>query len=135
MNNKIQFRAWDSKKKQFITEVPFCEYMLDSDTWDHIRDDECSMTYPANPFNTFNGRIIYTQYTGLKDKNGIEVYIGDIIKHEFPKTGKNTTTVKWTEEDHDNHPGIIIKELWGQQYGEIEVIGNIFEKPPLVTRV
>lgn len=69
------------------------------------------------------------QYTGLKDKNGKEIYEGDIIAFPTYKTviewsDKHAAYKPWCEymEGHDN-----IEE------GEpIEVIGNIYENPELL---
>jgi len=72
----------------------------------------------------------YMQYTGLKDKNGKEIYEGDTIQAE----GGNPNTVLWWEE----------KGLWGvdekdtyydylfEHYKEHEIIGNIYENPELI---
>ena len=70
------------------------------------------------------------QYTGLKDKNGVEIYEGYILTD---RDSGDYYSVEW----NDNWPGLIIRYSDGfwlslEKSNSHEIIGNIYENPELL---
>ena len=103
---EIKFRAWDSGKRKFIyTSVPRFNGCWDIDFLD----------------------VEFQMATGLKDKNGKEIYEGDIVNTDG--IVKEVVFDKWL-------PGFIgLVSYPGEievDEKKIEVIGNIYENPELL---
>ncbi|AVK85292.1 hypothetical protein C3943_18050 [Lysinibacillus sp. B2A1] len=122
MSREIKFRAWDEIGEWMgdVTSIDFDERTIFMTT--RCIDDENCFELDKTPV---------MQYTGLKDKNGKEIFEGDII------TGKGIQgVIKWIPE----HCGFLIHEEMGYTFIDAgnapatsyEVIGNIYEHPELL---
>lgn len=102
----IKFRAWDKKNREML-KIGLVN--LDVDT------------------------LIFMQYTGLKDKNGKEVYDGDIIYWSCDDFEENVVVfwddehLRWSIYQIENKLAIDCLYEYSES-DEIEVIGNIYEK-------
>ena len=77
-------------------------------------------------------------FTGLVDKNGMEIYAGDILnfggKSNVPVVFENGAFTIWEEPigwDYDSESGIRIYDL----KFKAEVIGNIYENPEILLTI
>ena len=123
---EIKFRAWDLKTKKMHTaeNINFC--------------GRKTVTVQYNPVKKIClDSAILMQYTGVKDKNGVEIYEGDIIRGH---TGRYQVdcVVRWSMGNCGfiAEPTIMERTYLCLNPGSTksyEVIGNIYENPELVS--
>jgi len=115
MNRPIKFRAWDKQSK---------EWFLNSVS---LRQIYCFMP----PKEEWLVGLEWSESTGLHDKNGKEIYEGDIFQDD---EDGSCEYVEW-----DKEFGGWSTQAWysvgefAQNAERLEVIGNIYENPELIT--
>ena len=85
------------------------------------------------PTDPKNSALVIQQYTGLKDKNGVEIYEGDIVKVYSEEFENENFTGKVIFDEGSFLTWINKNDIRGVWSGDnIEVIGNIMENPELL---
>lgn len=141
MSREIKFRAWDKKSKK-IREIDCIAFhnkrgAFDFDSsntpkvinvWgrDMIEDKDCILHREEND-------VILMQFTGLTDKNGINIYEEDILKAsesivKIVFSGRGYEGIYLNKEEKHEPP------IQNNNYLQWEVIGNSFESPELLTQ-
>lgn len=79
---------------------------------------------------------ILMQYTGLKDKNGKEIFEGDVIKTNWyhVKDIIQLVTITTRGVMQGNPDKNSIDSIYSNQERDFEVIGNIYENPELISK-
>ena len=131
MNREIKFRAWhkDLKKMFKIGQIT-----LEEGTWNFEPNDRgfIGMSIPYQP------SFVLMQYTGLHDKNGKEIYDGDIVYCQT-KYGKAKAIIKFIDgkfvaywNSALTHPENGYHIACYEINKRFEVIGNIYDNPELL---
>ena len=133
MNREIKFRAWLKDAKFFaeIRQISFFEGETVVKIYDQPMSEEVW-------FDLEDLELL--QYTGLNDKNGVEIYEGDII------ASQNSDRDNWYVSHHEvvwHDAGLQAKQIcsngshiglsyWTRGENGYVVIGNIYENPELL---
>lgn len=111
MSREIKFRAWDKVYKRMVYVLnPIIHGEVDIFNFNFLKNYDCN--YEC------------MQFTGLLDKNGKEIWEGDILKSETMET---LMPVKW----YSDSAGFNLVWIKGHN---VEVISNIYKNPELIKK-
>ena len=111
MSREIKFRAWDKYEKKYESEVGVIP-----NGW---RENVTEEGWRIRPNDKY---WVIEQYTGLKDRNGKEIYEGDIVSKEYAGGDTQPLVVHFDETEAQFQVG-----GFGIDPTRVEVIGNIHE--------
>lgn len=134
---EIKFRAWEEGAKEG----------LQMWSWKEMKETQLN-----GLFNDYSKKYVLMQYTGLKDKNGKEIYEGDIVKTfngsyaeikygEYRDEGVlDQDDEYYVDNDGDERADVGFyagskdgdNGLDNMSYKWIEVVGNIWDNPKLL---
>lgn len=139
MKREIKFRVWDHNTDTMMIPDNFEFYDGEIGWIDAGREADPKSGNDGDP-----GQFEVMQYTGLRDKNGREIYESDILKVTGEDGESYVAAVKWFGDE--NYPAFDLEgipETWFYGANALatifqegvetcEVIGNIFENPELL---
>jgi hypothetical protein len=116
---EIKFRAWEPDGSQMVYDISPC-YGVHG--W--LLSGDYILAHP----NT----IAVMQYTGLHDKNGREIYEGDILQGLYKvnygmTTQRKLKCVTWKTTQQGVGFNVGVSKIW-------EIIGNVYEHPELLMK-
>jgi hypothetical protein len=113
MNRDIKFRAWD-------------EHLKLMHDWASLK------TWDFAAIESQHDIVHVMQFTGLKDKDGKEIYEGDIVRDTGNEAVREVAWIK-------NSYGLVTREKYRNVWGAfvsrlpcLKIIGNIYENPELI---
>lgn len=121
---EIKFRAWDKNNNKMLidTNLMFPAISLSGNIIAYRGDEQMHNTK----------HLLLMQYTGLKDKNGVEIYEGDVMSDEM---GEDSEVGKVVFVDGAFRLETDDTLFEPEEVATFNVIGNVYNNPELLTNI
>ncbi|WP_252268550.1 YopX family protein [Lactiplantibacillus pentosus] len=138
----IKFRAWDKVQNKMLLPDNI-EFINGQAYWAEASTDGNGGYSNDGKVDGIGALFELEQFTGLKDVNGKEIYVGDIVKvwSDVSELTMEPTVNEIVSEDYFGRAGMFLKPLrlhvvepclhdsWNNKFG---VIGNVHDNPELL---
>ena len=122
----FKFRVWDKERECYLDGTELAGIAPDGKYILYIEEEEISKL-------EVEGGYILEQYTGIKDKNGKEIYEGDIVEYDWYIIS-DKTAYRTKEQVTFDDMGARLGNDRIRNCSNVEVIGNIHENPNLLEK-
>ncbi len=113
---EVKYKAFDKLSKIFFNND---EITIRAGKVTFLKDDDW--------FPVQDKDIVLVQHTGLKDKNGVEIYEGDIVSFFYKGSSYTNMPIYFENQGFKTDNGIVMFLM-----DDIKVIGNIYENKDLL---
>ncbi len=122
---EIKFRAWDNFFKQM--------YYFDFENNIEVRSGHLWIVHEEGAISSKSPSIKIMQYTGLKDRNDKEIYVGDLVAVADYANWEGLYKIIWDEKNLM----YMLEDAYGDKEKMCEfehylIKGNIYENPELL---
>lgn len=138
---KHKFRAWDKTTNQMRGCYGFNEMEREVYVCSVADDEFNGQLKTVHALRRSFDEVVIMQYTGCRDKNGIEIHEGDVIKDKYDKiwlvqwyVGAFVITDKIPDSDGQKSTYSHFSNVSNHHF-YFEVIGNIYKNPELLEAV
>lgn len=136
---EIEFRVWDNQEKVYLNKKDIgIDNLGNVFIFEGYDDNDADLWYARILLDPENERYVIEQTTGLINKNGTEIYEGDIVKYSNGSgrvhydSDKACFNVLGFYDGNQDYPTLAFSENGNSS---MEVVGNIHENPKLIGEV